>query len=174
MVIVCHCSSTEKHPQLNYYNHDNKIIKPLGKTVQYVDPECNSVDKWDKIIDGTKQYVWGFNCPIFIKMYLPDRLFISKYFDILINILNNSGKKLRTNGKLIFGTNDLIQGKNIVKIKQSLIENIQKKISEVKILNLWEIEYIESKNFPFNLGLYSEDIKSIEINNYLLTFEKLS
>jgi hypothetical protein len=92
IVIVCHCSKKyQKHDPL-FYIKNKKIIKELGNDVQYVDPTCKD-DKWEKIDDESKMYIWNINCPIYIS-YSDSK--------VINDILKNSLRVLKKNGKVFF------------------------------------------------------------------------
>jgi len=57
LLVVCHCP-VPTHPQI-YYVDDGALGTPLSAEVSYVDSMACEENKWDKIEDDSKTYVWG-------------------------------------------------------------------------------------------------------------------
>ena len=104
IVIVCHCSeeyqdqfTNNLHEQL-YYIKDNKLDGKVGKDVKYVDENkiCKH-NKWSNIDDKSKMYIWGLYCPISYSHFKDN--WQNK---VLTDILTNSLRKLKQNGKVFF------------------------------------------------------------------------
>jgi hypothetical protein len=103
IVIVCHCSPKYIiHKQLYYIDiKNNKIIRELGKDVEYVDkvdnnPICKD-NIWSNIVNGSKMYIWGMNCPIYRSFYRE-----GSESNEIDDILLNSLRVLKKNGKVFF------------------------------------------------------------------------
>ena len=97
LAIVCHCSIVKypelKHPQL-YYIQDGIIGEKIDDNTKYIDPQCKTNDdEWGEIDDDSLMYIWGIYCPIYTSYFDPKNIKL---------ILNNSLKKLKYNGMVLF------------------------------------------------------------------------
>ena len=97
LAILCHCSIVKypelKHPQL-YYIQDGIIGEKIGDDIKYIDPLCKKNDDiWGEIDDNSLMYIWGIYCPIYTSYFDSNKIKL---------ILNNSFKKLKYNGMVLF------------------------------------------------------------------------
>ena len=177
LVIVCH---SRNHPKLSYAKGD-KLIKPLGEKVKYVDPYHYKDDNWKQFTDLSKKYIWGWHCPVIPALDSP--LIVRPGFttETLIEILINSYRVLKPGGKLIFARN-----KNEKKTKNEIVNNLQKFINEIvyykydteesdaillrNIEKKWIVTVEEDADkFQFNLGYKKYDEPQIHPNLVIFT-----
>jgi len=97
IAIVCHCSIV-KYPELNhpqlYYIQDGIKGENIDDNIKYIDPLCKTNDdEWGEIDDNSLMYIWGIHCPIYTSYFNPKNITL---------ILNNSLKKLKYNGMVLF------------------------------------------------------------------------
>lgn len=160
LVIVCHC---EKHPQL-YTVKDNKLDKPIdNKKVSFVDPSVCGENTWEKIASNSKQYVWGFNCPVGPALTNPEFDRSAFWTAHLLDILENSKRVLKPGGQFISGIGNTID-----------IDTIDlNKFVNVPEMSSWKIKVVKGSDYVFNLGKiqlgYPPDIKY-----NLMVFTKVS
>jgi len=139
LVIVCHC---EKHSQL-YRIKDNKIDTPIDyKKVSFVDPRVCEDNTWEKIAPNSKQYIWGFNCPIGPALTNPEFDRSAFWTDTLLNILENSKRVLKSGGEFVSGIGNTIDVDTI---------DLDKFIN-VPELSSWKIKVVKGSDYVFNLG----------------------
>jgi len=156
LLVVCHCP-VPTHPQI-YYVDDGALGTPLGAEVSYVDSMACEENKWDKIEDESKIYVWGMQCPIYpilegdLRYYDPEAYWVR----VFIEILNNSWRVLKNGGSVIFPRNGEINSD-----KRDKLSLIQRFINENERINNWNLTLINATDFLFNLGY-------INRSNYLI------
>jgi len=160
LVIVCHC---EKHSQL-YTIKDNKIdIAIDNKKVSFVDPRVCEGNTWEKIEPNSKQYVWGFNCPIGPVLVNPEFKRDMLWTDIFLEIIRESNRVLKPGGQFISGIGNSID-----------VDAIDlDKFVNVPELSSWKIKIVKGSDYIFNLGKiqagYPPDFK-----RNLMVFTKVS
>lgn len=108
-VIVCHCSKQYQnkddgklHKTLYYFNTVTYENEEIEEDIKYIDIDIRCVnDKWNYIESNSKMYIWSINCPIY-ESYNNDR----EESKVIDDILKNSLRVLKQNGKVIFPVNN--------------------------------------------------------------------
>lgn len=104
LVIACH--SERQHGTLNMYKLDGTFRELNGAI--YVDTSDKEGTQWDDIDDNSKEVIWSKNCPVFPSFIINkdpsevDEDRIRKSDEILTSIMNESKKKLKLGGKIVF------------------------------------------------------------------------
>jgi len=174
LVIVCHCSDTEIHPQMQYITVEDNPIKDVGKKVPYVDPDCG--ESWDSINNNSKTYIWGMHCPIMLNHIFHDKTLKQKNNNndsnnndnylysnkgVLVDIINNAERVLKPNGMVIFTTDS----------KKSLMREYNRKLKrENPFHNKWKMKIINRSEFPFYVCYYDEEIGKFQSDERLAIF----
>jgi hypothetical protein len=154
IVIACHC---ETMPQMHKINRDGSIGHALGPDITYVDISCEG-KTWERIEAGSKKYVWGENCPVYIAfMRGTPQLNRPVGDEQLLNILRESHRILKPGGSAVFGEmSDFIKKDNIKEIAD---------YPEIK--SHWKVRIKKPTEFPINFAHKSE------IGDFYTTKEEL-
>jgi len=173
LVIVCHCSDTEIHPQMQYITDEDTPIKDVAKKVPYVDPECG--ESWGSINDNSKTYIWGMHCPIMLDHIFHDKTLKQKNNNesnnnnnylysnkgVLVDIINNAERVLKPNGMVIFTTDS----------KKSLMMEYNRKLKRENPFRIkWKMKIINRSEFPFYVCYYDKELGKFQSDERLAIF----